>query len=154
MLPKHLMHEHAGLEPLKAVCDRYKVPSDYRQLAIAVCREHLNVHRLAELRPETVHALLLRCDGFRRPARIAQLGLVCEADKRGRGGMAEADYPQRRMLERLHAAACAVTARTLDLEGATGPQVGEKLAKARIAAIREAKAAAAAEGDASGSATP
>jgi tRNA nucleotidyltransferase (CCA-adding enzyme) len=154
VLPKHLMHEHAGLAPLKIVCDRYKVPSDYRQLAIAVCREHLNVHRIAELRPETVHALLLRCDGFRQPARIAEMGLACEADKRGRGGMAEADYPSRRLLERLHAAACAVSARSLDLEGATGPQVGEKLAKARIAAIREAKAAALAAGDVAGPASP
>jgi tRNA nucleotidyltransferase (CCA-adding enzyme) len=140
-LPRHVMHERAGLDPLRALCDRYKVPSDYRQLAVAACREHLNVHRIAELRPETVHDLLQRCDGFRQPGRIAELALVCEADKRGRGGMAEADYPAAALLLRLHRAACAVSARDLDLAGASGPAVGDKLRLARIGAIRAARAA-------------
>jgi hypothetical protein len=39
-----------------------------------------------------------------------------------------------------------VNARSLDLEGATGPEVGEKLRQARIAAIRVAKAAEATSG--------
>jgi tRNA nucleotidyltransferase (CCA-adding enzyme) len=146
VLPKHLMHERNGLAPLRAVCDRWKVPTEYRQLAVAACREHLNVHRIAELRPETVHELLQRCDGFRQPQRIADLATVCEADKRGRGGQEEVDYPQAGLLLRLHRAACAVNARSLDLEGATGPEVGEKLRQARIAAIRAAKAAEATSG--------
>ena len=79
VLPKHIGHEHAGLAPLHALCERLRVPTEHRQLAEIVCREHLNIHRLDEMRPETVHDLLARCDGFRKPARIAQLGLVCEA---------------------------------------------------------------------------
>jgi tRNA nucleotidyltransferase (CCA-adding enzyme) len=150
LLPKHVMHERNGLAPLAAVCARWKVPTEYRQLAVAACREHLNVHRIAELRPETVHDLLQRCDGFRQPRRIADLAAVCEADKRGRAGLEEVDYPQAAMLLRLHRAACAVSARGLDLEGATGPEVGEKLRQARIAAIRAAKAAEAAAGATTG----
>jgi tRNA nucleotidyltransferase (CCA-adding enzyme) len=153
VLPKHLMHERNGLAPLRAVCDRYKVPTEYRQLAIAACREHLNVHRIVELRPETVHELLQRCDAFRQPQRVADLALVCEADKRGRGGMQETPYPQAALLLRLHRAACGVSARSLDLEGATGPKVGEKLQRARIAAIRDAKATAMAEGASPGPAS-
>ncbi len=138
-LPRHIAHGHSGLAPLRAVCARYKVPSDVRQLAETACREHLNVHRVAELRPETVHALFVRCDAFRQPARIAELAIVCEADKRGRGGAAEAEYPQGELLMRLHGAACAISARDLDLDGASGPEVGERLAQARIAAIRNAQ---------------
>ena len=137
-LPRHIAHEHTGMAPVRAVCARLKVPTDVRQLAEIACREHLNVHRLAELRPETVYELFVRCDAFRQPARIAELAIVCEADKRGRGGASEADYPQGALLLRLHRAACAVTARDLDLEGLSGPEVGDKLAKARIAAIRAA----------------
>ena len=140
-LPRHIAHEHTGLAPVRAVCARFKVPTDVRQLAEIACREHLNVHRLAELRPETVHELFVRCDAFRQPARIAELAIVCEADKRGRGGAAQADYPQAALLLRLHVAACAVSARDLDLAGASGPEVGKKLALARIAAIRTAAAA-------------
>jgi tRNA nucleotidyltransferase (CCA-adding enzyme) len=139
VLPKHIGHEHAGVAPLKALCERMKVPAAHRELAIMACREHLNVHRLDELRDATVHELLARCDGFRKPERIAQLALVCEADKRGRLGSEEADYPQGRELVRLQAVALAVTARDIDDEALSGPAVGEALRKARIAAISKVR---------------
>jgi tRNA nucleotidyltransferase (CCA-adding enzyme) len=145
MLPRHLMHEQAGVAPVRAVCARYKVPADYRELAVAACREHLNVHRLAELRPETVHELIARCDGFRQPQRIAEMAVVCEADKRGRLGREDEAYPPAALLLRLHAAASAITARDIDTAGLEGPAVGEALRKARIAAIRDEKGRAAAE---------
>ena len=142
VLPKHIQHERTGVAPVRAVCGRYKVPTDYRELAVAACREHLNVHRLDELRPETVHELIARCDGFRQPQRIAEMAVVCEADKRGRLGREDEAYPQAGLLLRLHAAACAVQARDLDTGGLEGPAIGEALRKARIAAIRDAKAGA------------
>ncbi len=138
-LPRHIMHEQRGLKPLRALCERMKVPAAHRELAAIACREHLNVHRLAELRDDTVHDLIARCDGFRKPERIAQLALVCEADKRGRGGNAEADYPQGRELLRLHRAAAAVRAADLSDTALQGPAFGEALRKARIAAIRNAR---------------
>ena len=134
-LPRHIGHEHAGLKPLDALCARLKVPAAHRELAIIACREHLNVHRIAELRDETLHDLIARCDGFRKPERIAQLALVCECDKRGRLGSAEDAYPQADMLQRAHAAALARNARDIAADGITGPAVGEALRKARIAAI-------------------
>jgi tRNA nucleotidyltransferase (CCA-adding enzyme) len=139
--PRHLMHEHKGLEPLRAVCERLRVPVAHRELATLACREHLNVHRLFELRPETVHDLLARCDGFRQPARIAELAQVCEADKRGRLGLEEQPYPQAAELCRLLEVARAVGTAQLELAGLQGPQVGEALRKARIAAISAARAA-------------
>src|SRR5690606_7890180 len=94
VLPKHIGHEHGGLRPLAELCDRLKVPQAHRRLAEMACREHLNVHRLDKLRNDTVHDLLARCDAFRQPARIGQLALVCEADKRGRKGHQDDAYPQ------------------------------------------------------------
>ncbi|MCX7042363.1 MAG: multifunctional CCA addition/repair protein [Gammaproteobacteria bacterium] len=138
-LPRHINHEHAGLKPLQVVCERYKVPADYRDLAVVCCREHLNIHRLDELRPDTVHDLIQRCDGFRQPGRIDELAIVCEADKRGRLGMESESYPQAAMLLRLHAAARAVSTSSLDLAQLSGPEVGEALRKARIAAIAAEK---------------
>jgi tRNA nucleotidyltransferase (CCA-adding enzyme) len=143
VLPRHLLHERNGLEPLHALCERLKVPSGHRGLARIVCREHLNVHRIAELKPSTVHDLLARCDGFRKPARIAQLALACEADKRGRLGLEEQPYPPRALLETLLRAALAVNARELDLAGLDGEQIAERLRRARIAAIAAARGAAA-----------
>lgn len=140
VLPRHIGHEQAGIAPLKALCERLKVPSAHRELAVMACREHLNVHRLDELRDATVLELLARCDAFRKPERIAQLALVCEADKRGRLGSQDADYPQGRELIGLHAAAMSVSARDIDAESLSGPEIGEALRKARIGAISAARA--------------
>jgi tRNA nucleotidyltransferase (CCA-adding enzyme) len=109
-------------------------------MAAHACREHLNVHRLQELRPETLHDLLARIDAFRRPERVAQLALICEADKRGRLGMTEDSYTNGNLLQRCFQAAASVRAEQLPGNPA-GPAIGEALRKARIeviAAVKEA----------------
>jgi tRNA nucleotidyltransferase (CCA-adding enzyme) len=138
-LPKHIQHERRGLVPLRELCARLRVPTAHRELAVLACREHLNVHRLFELRDDTVHDLLARCDGFRKPERIARIALVCEADKRGRAGLADRDYPQARELLRLHVAAMSVRGADVARDGLDGPELGEALRQARIAAIRAAR---------------
>ncbi|HEY2344641.1 MAG TPA: multifunctional CCA addition/repair protein [Xanthomonadaceae bacterium] len=142
VLPRHIGHEQAGLAPLTALCERLKVPSAQRELAVAVCREHLNVHRIDELRDATVHDLVARCDGFRKPVLIDRLATVCEADKRGRLGQQDSAYPQAATLRALHRAALAVDARAIVAAGATGTDVGVRLREARIAAIATARAEA------------
>ena len=139
VLPKHIGHEHAGLQPLAALCERLRVPLAHRRLAEIACREHLNVHRLAELRDDTMHDLLQRCDAFRQPERIPGLALACEADKRGRAGHRDDAYPQGAELLRLLAAAQSVRAADVASEGLAGPQLGEALRRARIAAIAAAR---------------
>src|SRR3546814_884626 len=125
-LPRHVKHEQRGLAPLRALCERMKVPTAHRELALMACREHLNVHRLHELRDTTVHDLLARCDAFRKPDRIAQLAIACEAYKRGRAGLQDEPYPQRAELLRLHAAALAVRGADVAREGLDGPALGER----------------------------
>ncbi len=134
--PKHVMHELRGLAPIEAVCERLRVPTEFRDIALHACREHLNVHRLDEMRPASIEALLSRCDAWRKPDRIAEIGWVCEIDKRGRLGTADADYPNRLLLQQCLQAAQRVQARDLDLSRLQGPAIGEALRKARIAAIR------------------
>ncbi|MCB1554682.1 MAG: multifunctional CCA addition/repair protein [Xanthomonadales bacterium] len=138
--PKHIGHEQSGLAPLRALAARLRVPAEYLAVAEIVCREHLNVHRLDEMRADTVLKLIERCDGFRRPERIAQLGWACEADKRGRLGMSDCAYPSRPLLARMHAAALAVQARDLPLQHLSGPAIGDALRRARVAAIKAARA--------------
>ncbi len=139
VLPRHLMHEQRGIEPATAMSQRLKVPNEHRELAVLCCREHLNVHRIAELKASTVHDLIARCDGFRKPARIDLLATACEADARGRTGHADSAYPQADTLRRLHAAAMAVRGDAIAVQGITGPAFGEALRRARIAAIAALK---------------
>ena len=129
----------AVLDMLTVVRREDFVPAEHRDLAVLCWREHLNVHRIDELKPATVHELIARCDGFRKPKRIDQLATVCEADKRGRAGLGDEPYPQGDTLRRLHAAAMAVRAADV-ARGLDGPAVGEAIRKARIDAIASARA--------------
>jgi tRNA nucleotidyltransferase (CCA-adding enzyme) len=57
-----------------------------------VARFHGDMHRFAELRPETKLSVLERCDALRRPERFELILLACEADYRGRLGWQELAY--------------------------------------------------------------
>ena len=135
VLPGHIGHEHAGVEPLRALAARLKVPAEHAALAELVCREHLNAHRALELKPATVLRLLTKLDALRRPQRLEAFLAACEADKRGRLGSAEAAYPQADFLRAAREAAAAVSAAEFVARGLAGPAIGEAMDKARIAAI-------------------
>jgi tRNA nucleotidyltransferase (CCA-adding enzyme) len=143
-LPRHLRHEHHGVAPLRALSARLKVPSEHATLAELVCRHHLEAHRAFELRPATVLELLETLDGFRRPERLRLFLLACEADKRGRLGLAEAAYPQADYLRAAQAAAAAVVAAPFVAQGLSGVAIGTAMRAARLRAIDTVKHAFAA----------
>ena len=135
VLPRHLGHEHAGVAPLRRLVTRLKVPTEHAALAEQVCREHLNAHRAFELKPSTVLRMLTSLDALRRPERLEVFLAACEADKRGRLGHENDDYPQADYLRRACGAAAAVRSEPFVADGLTGPAIGEAMAKARAAAI-------------------
>ena len=108
--PAHHGHEAAGVELLRGLCERIRVPVDCRELAVAVAREHGKVQRALELRPGTLVELLERVDAFRRPERFDDFLLACECDFRGRPGYEERPFPAPDHLRRALAAAQAIDA--------------------------------------------
>src|SRR6185437_5678478 len=137
VLPRHIAHEHRGLKPLAALCERLKVPAEYAQLAALTCRHHLDAHRALELKPATVLTLLEALDAFRRPHRIEPFLIACTADKRGRLHHENDAYPQADFLRAARDATATVTAQPFIEQGLQGPAIGEAVRKARIAAIAE-----------------
>jgi tRNA nucleotidyltransferase (CCA-adding enzyme) len=87
ILPAHHGHEQSGVALVKAVCERLKVPSECRDLAVLTCAEHTHVHRCEEMKDTSIVKFLGRADAFRRPERFAQFVLACECDARGRLGL-------------------------------------------------------------------
>ncbi len=139
--PSHRGHEEAGVPLIEAFCKRLRVPNEYRELGILGARHHANVHRAAELRPETLLKVLESCDAFRRPERFAELLQVCESDARGRKDLQARPYPQSGYLQSIRAAAAAVTLSAQDREGLTGPQIGALLRTRRLEAVRQVREA-------------
>jgi tRNA nucleotidyltransferase (CCA-adding enzyme) len=140
VLPKHLGHEERSAKLLKKVCERLRVPTDCRELADVVAREHGNIHRSAELRASATLRLLERCDALRKPARFEEVLLACECDARGRLGLHDQPYPQRpRLLAALAAARTVVTHVIADqalARGVAGRHIGELIHAARVKAIQ------------------
>ena len=88
-----------------------------------------------EMTPPKVLKLLEEADLLRRPDLLQPFCQACEADYRGRKGLEDRPYPQAAHLQQALQAALAVQARDLEIEGLSGPQIGEKLRRARVQAI-------------------
>jgi tRNA nucleotidyltransferase (CCA-adding enzyme) len=141
VLPRHIGHEGRSVKLLLKVCDRLRVPSDCKELAEVVAREHGNIHRSAELNAEAMMRLLERCDAVRQAERFVRVLQACECDARGRLGLADAPYPQAERLMLAQKAALSVEtapiAQAAAQEGLKGPQIGERITQARVQAIRQ-----------------
>ncbi len=138
--PSHHGHEERSVALLDAICDRFRVPNRFRELARITARYHGLVHKLVELRDTTVLDMLEGADAFRRPERFHQMLIACEADYRGRTGYEDRDYPQGEVLRRLHAAASQADVGAV-AQAAKGPaQIPEAVRRARLDAVRAARA--------------
>ena len=65
--PSHRCHEDRGVPLVVAFSERLRVPRALRELAVIHTREHLNVHRVQELRPATLAELIERGPPFGTP---------------------------------------------------------------------------------------
>lgn len=136
--PSHKMHCHTGLKLIKKLCQRVRVPNEFRDLALMVCELHSNIHRAAELRPETKLKVLNKFDVWRKPERLHDILICCMADSRGRTGHEEIDYPQRELFTNAYQAALAVNVQDIIKDGFNGADIRTEMEKRRVEAIREA----------------
>ncbi|WP_287878541.1 MULTISPECIES: multifunctional CCA addition/repair protein [Acidovorax] len=139
MLPRHIGHEQRSAKLLQGLCERLRVPTECRETADVVAREHGNIHRSGDLGAAALVRLIERCDGIRKPARFDDILLACECDARGRLGFEEAPYPQRQRLREallaVQSVATSVVAARAAESGVTGQKVGEMIHAARVQAV-------------------
>ncbi|EGR2427188.1 TPA: multifunctional CCA addition/repair protein [Vibrio cholerae] len=133
--PSHKLHCHTGLNIIESLCERIRVPNEFRDLALAVCAQHSNIHRADELKPATKLKVLGLLDVWRKPERLEQVLLCCEADHRGRLGLESEPYPQREIFLRAYQAALGVEVQAVIADGFQGKQIKEELDKRRVSAI-------------------
>ena len=138
--PRHIGHEGRGLPLVRRLSERWRVPTECRELALLMAREHSNIHQSGKFDAAARLRLLERCDAWRRPARFEQLLWVCECDARGRLGLEQSPYPQRIQLQRdldatLKLDLGAVSAAAI-AAGLSGPAIGQEVHKARLAALQ------------------
>ncbi|ASU23036.1 multifunctional CCA tRNA nucleotidyl transferase/2'3'-cyclic phosphodiesterase/2'nucleotidase/phosphatase [Vibrio qinghaiensis] len=133
--PSHKMHCHTGVNIIKALCERVRIPNECKELALLVCEQHSNIHRAAELKPSTKLKILDKLDAWRKPKRLLDVLLCCQADHAGRLGCEETPYPQRDIFLEAYQAALSVDVQQVIRDGFQGKAIKEELDKRRIAAI-------------------
>lgn len=137
--PKHHGHGQKGLPVIKSLCERLRIPNEYRDLALLVSDQHQNVHQAFELRSETIIKLFDKADFWRKPERLKQLLLACLADMRGRTGFEHHAYPQGDYLSACFSAANTVDVKAIIAAGFQGAQIKQALNSKRIEVVEQVK---------------
>lgn len=135
--PRHHGHEARGGALVRALCERFRVPSDYCELAHLVTQYHGHFRRVTdELKASTIVTTLEAVDAFRRPARFELFLLACEADLRGRTGKEHEPLPHRDNFMRLYEVADNVSVNRIRSDGFEGKAIRDELHRRRISAVK------------------
>lgn len=134
--PSHKMHCHTGLKIIKQLCERIRIPNEFKDLALLVCEQHSNIHRAGELKPATFLKVLNKFDVWRKPERLNDILLCCQADHAGRKGLEKESYPQKRRFEIAYQAALAVQVKSIIDDGFKGKDIRIEQERRRIEAIQ------------------
>ena len=140
--PRHHGHEGRSAKLARSLAERLRVPTDCRELADVVAREHGHVHASGTLGAAALLRLFERCDAMRRPERFGDVLLACECDARGRTGLEDRPYAPAAHLPGLLQAALGVDTGTIAAgvmaRGQSGPAIGQAIQAARVAALHAA----------------
>lgn len=134
--PSHKMHCHTGLTVIRKLCERIRVPNEFRDLALSVCQHHTNIHNALQLKPLTIVKILHEMNVWRRPERLEQILVCCEADHRGRLDLEHIEYPQRHYMTLAYQAALEVKPQPIIAAGFVGKDISEEQHRRRIEVVK------------------
>jgi tRNA nucleotidyltransferase (CCA-adding enzyme) len=135
-LPHHYGHEERGLFLVKALCERYRIPNNFRQLAEITARYHTHVHRAFEIKPKTLLKVLNKTDAFRKPERFEAFLIACIADSHGRLGYEDYDYQQAPFFSKMLKKTTNVNVQEIIKDGFEKEQIKEELYLRRLNALK------------------
>lgn len=97
--PKHYGHEVTGVPLVEKFSDELKVPSSLKKYAKMVCRYHMHMHKLNDMKPLTFVRMFDRMRAYHDPVALDILHTVGCADARGRLGSHNIDISNLSMIK-------------------------------------------------------
>ncbi len=137
--PRHIEHEARGAKIVLKVCERLRIPNEFRDLAERTARFHLHFHRALELKAATVVKTLEQLDAFRKPERFEKFLLASEADARGRPGFENKEFKQSAFFRAALNVTKDVDVAALRELGFENLALAEKIKQTRVKAITQLK---------------
>ena len=101
ILPKHIGHEFAGVPLVENICNRLKVSSYTKRLALFVTEFHLIGHNIKSIKPSKLYELFKKANVFNNPKLITDFAITCEADAKGRTGFENKPYDTLQFIEHI-----------------------------------------------------
>lgn len=135
--PHHRNHCALGVDPLKQLCKRLKVPKDYEELAYIVVFHHSYMHHLYRNGAEGIVNLLDKLDAWRRPQRIKPFVQCCKCDFLGRKGFENRPFPRADYFLAIFSLCLSVKAGEFISLGYTGKDIGIKMHEKRVELVKD-----------------
>ncbi len=135
-----VLAHHMPLAALHALCERWRIPTDCRELAELLVRERDAVQRSPTLGADALVALLDRCDAWRRPERFEWLLQACDgiAHATPAAGLSAPSQSRLRCaLKRAAALDTGAVAQRAAAAGARGADIGAAVHTARVLAVED-----------------
>ncbi len=133
--PQHIGHEARSVKLVHEMCDRFRIPNDYRDIAVLVAEYHTHCHRAFEIKPATLLKVLEGLDAFRREERLDMFLTACTADARGCKGHEDLPYPNVDYYRDAFIAAKKINAKKFVEQGLKGEAIRKAVREARVEAI-------------------
>lgn len=126
-----------GTSAIQQLSERLRVPNPARDLALLATCHYRTVHDIGQLTADDVIALFDSLDAWRKPERITQLAVLCEADYRSRIAPEATDYPQGHILAEAFTLAQNVAVKPVIEAGFKGADIKAELTRRRAEAVGE-----------------
>jgi len=133
----------AGEHQLRAtvvndICQRFRVPSEYRELSVLVCQYYLRCDQVLTMSAEALFELINDVDGIRRPERLVLFAQACRAHACAHMSSAECEYLQSHWLMVCAQAIKSIDTQPLLAQGYRGLALAEQIRIERIKRIEVA----------------
>ncbi|MFP3019145.1 MAG: multifunctional CCA addition/repair protein [Arsenophonus sp.] len=137
LTPMKKFHNHYDyaiktISMIEEMCNRLRINNKMKELAKLVARFHLQIHKINQLQPKSIINLFNQLDSWRKPERINQLAIACEADFRSQIGQRYIPYPQTKFLIKAFKIAQEVSTKNIIKQGIKGSEIRDKLTQKRI----------------------
>tara|TARA_R110000851_G_scaffold91903_5_gene200641 strand:+ start:4380 stop:5654 length:1275 start_codon:yes stop_codon:yes gene_type:complete len=135
-------HERDGVAVVEQFCERLKIPNCFRDIGVLTSDNHTLCHTLEQLRPETVHKLIVtNLNALVHPQRFIAFTQACQCDAQGRGEtLVDKPYPQAAKLRAIHAELLKLDKKQVVQaalnSGKKGPEIGEEVKQAEINCVK------------------
>lgn len=123
---------HLSVDEIKTLSDRYRVPTDYRDLAILASKHYEQYRAARELNAAELLGLLQSLDAFRREPRFRHFLLVCKAISRA----LTQEQSQANRLIKAYDAANSINIKEITQATQDGQQIAAQILQKRLEAIR------------------